>query len=139
MSQLVCALETLPVRIFWAFSFLCQKERKKHWVVRRARLCVLCLRTVNHFILKGRCLWVSKYHSDCVRGEICFTEIMSNTRLNLNHSSFTHLICEFFNYLQISSFIYIYSIYFLFFVYHIYLCYYLYLVRHVILFTLSQK
>ena len=108
MSQLVCALETLPVRIFWAFSFLCQKERKKHWVVRRARLCVLCLRTVNHFILKGRCLWVSKYHSDCVRGEICFTEIMSNTRLHPNHSSFTHLIGEFFNYLQISSFIYIY-------------------------------
>ena len=108
MSQLVCALETLPVRIFWAFSFLCQKERKKHWVVRRARLCVLCLRTVNHFIMKGICLWVSKHHSDCVRGEICFTEIMSNTRLNPNHSSFTYLICEFFNYLQISSFIYIY-------------------------------
>ena len=37
----------------------------------------------------------SQSTTDCVRGEICFTEIVSNTRLDLNYSSFTHLVCEF--------------------------------------------
>ena len=41
----------------------------------------------------GRRLWVSKHHNDRVRGKIYFKEIVSNTRLDLNHSSFTHLIC----------------------------------------------
>ena len=48
---------------------------------------------VNHFILWGRRLWVSKHHNDRVRGKIYFKEIVSNTRLDLNHSSFMHLIC----------------------------------------------
>ena len=67
-------------------------------------------RTRDHFILGGRRLWVSKHHSDCVRGEICFKEIVSNTRLDLNHSSFSIwsvnflIICKFF-------FIYTVSIY----------------------------
>ena len=86
--------KTLIVRIFCAF-ILCQRERKRHWVVRRARPCVLRFHVVDHFILGGRRPWVSKHHSDCVRGEICFKEIMSNTRLDLNHSSFMHLVCEF--------------------------------------------
>ena len=74
---------------------LCQRERKRHWVVRKARPCELCFRAVDHFILGGRRPWVSKHHSDCIRGEICFKEIVSNTRLNLNHSFFTHLVYEF--------------------------------------------
>ena len=74
---------------------LCQRERKRHWVVCRVRPCELCFRAVNHFILGGRCPWVSKHHSDCMRGEICFKEIVSNIRLNLNHSFFTHLVYEF--------------------------------------------
>ena len=100
---------------------LCQRERKRHWVVRRARPCVLRFHAVNHFILGGRRLWVSKYHSDCVMGEICFKEIVSNTRLDLNHLSFTHFVYEF---LIICRFLLIYVQYlFIVFVYHIYLCY----------------
>ena len=103
--------KTLIVRIFCAF-ILCQRERKRHWVVCRARPCVLRFRVVDHFILGGRRPWVSKHHSDCVRGEICFKEIMSNTRLDLNHSSFMHLVCEF---LIICRFLLIYIIYFYYF------------------------
>ena len=33
--------------------------------------------------------------TDYVRDEIYFKEIVSNTRLYLNHLSFTHLVCEF--------------------------------------------
>ena len=33
--------------------------------------------------------------ASCVRGEICFKEIVSNTRLDLVYSSFTHMGCEF--------------------------------------------
>ena len=102
------------MRIFCAF-ILYQRERKRHWVIRRTRPCVLRFHAVDHFILRGRRPWVSKYHNDCVRDEICFKEIVSNTRLDLNHSFFTHLVCEFFNYLQI--YFYIYSI----FVYYFYL------------------
>jgi len=43
-----------------------------------------------------------------VRGEIYFKEIVSNTRIDLYHSSFTHLVCEFLISLQIYSYIYIY-------------------------------
>ena len=81
--------------------------------------------TVDHFILGGRRPWVSKHHSDCVRGEISFKEIVSNIRLDLNHSFFTHLVCEF---LIICRFLYIYIQYlFITFAYHIYLCYCLFL------------
>ena len=82
------------LKIFCAF-ILCQRERKRHWVVRKAWPCVLRFHVADHFILGGRHLWVSKYHSDCVRGEICFKEIVLNTRLDLNDSSFMHLVCEF--------------------------------------------
>ena len=61
------------------------------------------------FILGGRRPWVSKHHSDCVRGEICFKEIVSNTRFDLNCSSFHAFSLWVFNYLQI--FIYIYSVF----------------------------
>ena len=94
-----------PVRIFCAF-ILFQRERKRHWVVRRAQPCVLHFCAVDHFILGGRRPWVSKHRSNCVRGEICFKEIVSNTKLDLNHSSFTHLVFEFLIYLQIFSYIY---------------------------------
>ena len=80
---------------FFVHFILCQRERKRHWVVRRARPCELCFRAVDHFILGSRRPWVLKHHSDCMRGEICFKEIVSNTRLNLNHSFFTHLVYEF--------------------------------------------
>ena len=41
--------KTLPVRIFCAF-ILCQRERKRHCVVRRARPCVLRFRAIDNFI-----------------------------------------------------------------------------------------
>ena len=47
-----------------------------------------------------------------IRGEICFKEIVSNTRLDLNHSSFTHLACEF---LIICKYLLIYTISFYYF------------------------
>ena len=61
--------------------------------------------------------WEANVHesqsiTDYVRGEICFKEIMLNIRLDLYHSPFTHLVCEFLIILQI--FFYIYSIYLLF-------------------------
>ena len=86
---------------------LYQRERKRHCVVCKARHCVLRFLVVDHFILGGRSLWVSKHHPDYVRGEICFKEIVSNTRLDLNHSSFMHLICEF---LIICRFLLIYTV-----------------------------
>ena len=104
----------------WEYYFvhfiLCQRERKRHWVVRRARPCELCFCVVDHFILGGRRPWVSKHHSDCMRVEICFKEIVSNTRLNLNHSFFMHLVYEFliicrFFFLKVQISFYIYSIY----------------------------
>ena len=87
--------KTLPVIIFCAFFILCQRERKRHWVVRKARPYMLRFHIVDHFILGGRRSWVSKHHSDCVMSEICFKEIMANTRIDMNHSLFTHLVCEF--------------------------------------------
>ena len=133
--------KTLLVRILFVHSFLCQREREKHWVVRRARPCVLRFRAVDHFILGGKHPRVSKHHSDCVKGEICFKEIVSNTRLDLNYSSFHAFGLWVFNYLQISShiYIYIYSV----FVYCSCLLYlfvfFLYLDLCVVPFALSQK
>ena len=66
----------------------------------------------------------------CVRDEMCFKEIVSNTRLDLFHSSFTHLICDF---IIIWRFLLIYIQYlFIAFAYYIYLCYCLYLDLYVI-------
>ena len=87
--------KTLQVRIFLCIHFMSKRERKRHWVFRRVRPCVLRFHAVNYFILRDIRLWVSKHHSNCVRGEIYFKEILSNTRLDLNHSFFTHLIYEF--------------------------------------------
>ena len=116
---------------------LCQREKKRYWVVRKARPCVFRFRVVNHFILGDRRPWVSKHHGDCGRGEICFKEIVSNTRLDLNHSSFTHLVCEF---LIICKFLLICIQYlFMVFVYYINLCYCLYLDRYIVSFALLQK
>ena len=100
--------KTLPVRLLCAI-ILCQRERKRHWIVRRARPCVLRFRAEDHFILGGRRPRVSKHHSESVRGKICFKEIVSNTRLDLNCSSFHAFGLWVFNYLQIS--IYIYSVF----------------------------
>ena len=51
--------------------------------------------TFNLFILSQE-IDVREFQSTtvCVRGEICFKEIVSNTRPDLNHLSFTHLVCE---------------------------------------------
>ena len=51
--------------------------------------------TFNLFILSQE-TDVREFQSTtvCVRGEICFKEIVSNTRPDLNHLSFTHLVCE---------------------------------------------
>ena len=86
---------------------LYQRERKRHWVVRRAWPCVFRFCAVDHFILRDKRLWVSKHHSNCVWGKIYFKYIVSNIRLDLNHSSFTHLVCEF---LIICKFLLIYTV-----------------------------
>ena len=128
--------ENYPNEIFM-HSFLCQREKKRHWVVCRTRPCVLRFRAIDHFILGSRHPWVSKHHNDCVRGEICFKEIVSNTRLDLNHSFFTHLVYEF---LIICRFLLICIQYlFIVFVYYINLCYYLYLDLYIVHFALVQK
>ena len=97
---------------YFLHFILCQRERKRHWVVCRAWPCVLRFCAVDHFILGGRRSWVSKYRSDCVRGKICFKEIVSNTRLDLNCSSYHVFGLWVFNYLQISSYIYPLFVYF---------------------------
>ena len=90
--------ENSPSEIF-VHSFLCQRERKRHWVVHRARPCVLLFRVEDHFILGGKRPRVSKHHSESMRGKICFKEIVSNTRLDLNCSSFHAFSLWVFNYL----------------------------------------
>ena len=129
--------KTLPVRIFCAF-ILCQRERKGHWVVCRARPCVLCFRAIDHFILGCRRSWVSKHHSYCARGEIYFKEIVSITRLDLNYSFFTNLVYEF---LIICRFllIYIFNICLLLLSIISIFIFFLYLDMCVVPFTLSQK
>ena len=66
--------KTLLVRFLFIHS--CQRERKRHWVVRRARPWVLLLHVVYHFILGGKRPRVLKHHNKSVRGEICFKKIM---------------------------------------------------------------
>ena len=160
MSQLVCAQQlllkqrriiihnpsfmkttfqktTLQVIIFLCIHFVSEREKETLSSLQStsARPCVLRFHVVNHFILGGICPWVSKHHSDCVRDKICFKEIVSNTRLNMIHSSFIHLVYEF---LIICKFLLLYIQYiFITFVYHIYLCYYLFLDLCIIPFTLS--
>ena len=131
-SWIFFSRKTLVLRLFCAF-ILCQRERKRHWVVRRARPCVLRFHVVNYFILGGRRPWVSKHHSDCVRGEICFKEIMSNTRLDLNHSSFTYLICEF---LIIYRFLHIYILLLIITSICVIACIYIYMLLFVFFFFL---
>ena len=97
---------------------------------------MLFLRTINHFILEAY-IYKSQRIKDCVRGEICFKEIVSNTRLNLNHPSFTDLGYEF---LIICKFLLICIQYlFIVFVYYINLCYYLYLDLSIVHFALLRK
>ena len=56
--------------------------------------------------------------TDCVRGKIYFKEIVSNTKLDLYHSSFIHLVREFLI-IFVDFFLYIQYL-FIGFVYHIY-------------------
>ena len=60
-------------------------------------------------------LKASQWLCDYVRDEICFKEIVSNTKLDLIQSSFMHLVCEFLIILQIS---FIYAVYIYCFVYY---------------------
>ena len=123
----------LSKREYFCAFILCQRERERYWVVHRARPCVLRFRAEDHFILGGRHSRVSKHHSESVRSEICFKEIVSNTRLDLNCSSFHAFGLWVFNCLQIS--IYIYSV----FINCIYLShlFVLFLILCIVLFTLS--
>ena len=115
---------------------LSQRERKRHRVVCRAGILCASSPCCKSFYSE-RQTSTSKSTTNCVRGEICFKEIMSNTRLDLNHSSFTHLICEF---LIICRFLFIYIQYlFIAFAYHIYLCCCLILDLCIVSFALSQK
>ena len=93
------------MRIFFAF-ILSQRERKRHWVVHEAQPCVLHFHVIDHFILGSRRLWVLKHYNDRVKGEICFKEIVSNTKFDMNYSSFHAFGLWVFNYLQISFYIY---------------------------------
>ena len=63
------------------------------------------------FVLQIILYWEVDVHEsqstiDCVRSNICFKEIVSNTKLDLNHLSFVHLVCEF---LIICRFLLIYT------------------------------
>ena len=72
---------------------LSQRERKKHSIVRRARTLCASFPCCRSFYSR-RQMSVS-LKAGCVRGKICFKEIVSNTKLDPIHSSFTHLACKF--------------------------------------------
>ena len=110
--------ENIFVHSFWV------RERKKHKVVCRKR--TLCFFFVLWIILSQEAdVRESQSTTNCVRGKIYFKEIVSNTRLDLNCLSFTHLVCKL---LIICRFLLIYIQYlFVVFAYHIYLYYCLYL------------
>ena len=54
---------------------------------------MLFLRVIDDFTCEAD-VYESQSITDCVKGEICFKEIVSNIRLDLNHSSFMHLVSE---------------------------------------------
>ena len=84
---------------------LSQKEKKKHSIVRRARTLCASSPCCRSFYSRRQSMSLKV---GCVRRKIYFKEIVSNTRLDLIHSFFTHLICKFLIILQIS---FIYAIY----------------------------
>ena len=91
-------------------SFECIRERKKHSIVRRAQ--TLCASSPCCRLFYSRRQISVSLKAGCVRRKICFKEIVLNTRLDLIHSSFTHLVCQFI--IIWRFFFYIYSIYLLF-------------------------
>ena len=108
-----------------------ESKREKETQSSSQSMDLVCFFSVLQIILS----WEADIHesqsiTNCVRVEIYFKEIVSNTRLDLYHSFFTHLVCEF---LIICKLLLIYIQYlFIIFVYHIYLCYCLYLDLYVI-------
>ena len=112
-------------------TFIWDKEREKNIEsFAKHEPCVILLCAIDHFILKDRRPWVSKHQKLC-GGEICLKEIVSNTRLDLNHSSFMHLVCKLLIICR-SFFFYKYNIYLLL-CYHIFLCYCLFLDMYIVL------
>ena len=96
-------LEKLFQRENWVCIHLSQRERKRHRVVCRVRTLCACSPCCRSFYdVRG-----SQSTTNCVRGEICFKKIVSNTRLDLIHSSFMQLVCEF---LIICKFLLIYTV-----------------------------
>ena len=82
-----------------------QRERKKHSIVCRARTLCASSPCCRSFYSKRQTSVSLK--AGCVRGKICFKEIVSNTRLDLIHWSFTHLVCQF---IIIWRFLFIYTV-----------------------------
>ena len=83
---------------------LSQKEKKKHSIVRRARTLCASSPCCRSFYSRRQSMSLKV---GCVRRKICFNEIVSNTRLDLIHSSFTHLVCQF---IIIWRFLFIYTV-----------------------------
>ena len=87
------------------------KKRERDIVQFAEQKSCFFLWVVDHFIL-GANVHESLSTINCVRGGICFKKIVSNIRLDLYYSFFTHLVCEVLIILRILS--YICSVYLLF-------------------------
>ena len=97
-------LKTLPKRKYFVHSFDSKREKETQSSSQSTDL--VCFISVLQIILSWKAdVGKSQSTTDCVRSEICFKEMVSNTRLDLNHLSFKHLVCEF---LIICRFLFIY-------------------------------
>ena len=99
-------LQKLFQREFFVHSF--ESKREKETQSSSQSKDVVCFFFVLQIILSQEAdIRGSQSTTNCVRGEICFKKIVSNTRLDLIHSSFTQLVCEF---LIICKFLLIYTV-----------------------------
>ena len=88
------------------YSFESKREKKTQISSQNTDL--VCFFSLLQIILSWELdVRESQSITNYVRGEICFKEIVSNTRLDLYYSSFMHLVCEF---LIICKFLLIYTV-----------------------------
>ena len=76
-------------KIFLCIHFESERERNIELVATLRFFFVLQI-----FLSQEADVYQSQNTTICVRVEIYFKEIVSNTRLDLNHLSFTHLVCK---------------------------------------------
>ena len=63
--------------------FFSKREKETQLNLPNTKIGVLILYAVYLYILEGRHLWISKHHRrNSVRGEICFKEVTSNSKLD---------------------------------------------------------